>query len=144
MVQNLVTLVPDMKSMWQSESAKIHMKLGDPLSKTTTLEVTKGRLVLSVIEAVLTRDTEFWGKMDPYVEIILNNQVKYTEVKRSAGKLPKWNQKFWLDVDNKYEKCKVAVYDKDPLKSDLIGETNINLTALISDEYEDEWFPLQF
>ena len=53
---------------------------------------TTGRLRLEIIEARLTRDTEAFGKMDPYVKIQMREQVFKTKTMQEAGKTPKWNQ----------------------------------------------------
>jgi len=50
-----------------------------------------GRLTLTVIEADLKRDTETFGKMDPYAVLTLNGQKYKTKVLDGAGKKPKWN-----------------------------------------------------
>lgn len=63
-----------------------------------------GTLELTVVEANLTKDTEFMGKMDPFVTIQYSSGqpgVKHhfkTTVKDDAGKTPKWNETFKLEV----------------------------------------------
>ena len=47
-----------------------------------------GRLTLTVIKAKLSRDTETFGKMDPYTVITLNGQKYKTKVLDGAGKTP--------------------------------------------------------
>ena len=49
-------------------------------------------LNITVVEAKLTRDTETFGKMDPYVVITNDGQKYKTKVLDGAGKTPKWNQ----------------------------------------------------
>ena len=51
----------------------------------------KGKLKVKVIEADLSRDTEWFSKMDPFCKIIYNNKENKTVVKDEAGKTPKWN-----------------------------------------------------
>jgi len=99
---------------------------------------------LTVIEARLTRDTEFFGKMDPYVTIQHREDVIQTSVKKSAGKEPKWDQEFTLNVKYIGDDIRVQVLDKDPLKSDLIGEALIKLSALCMADGYKEWFTLTF
>ena len=45
------------------------------------MAATAGKLALTVIEASLTRDTEFIGKMDPYVKISTGQQKFKTSAK---------------------------------------------------------------
>ena len=49
---------------------------------------TSGMLALTVVEARLTRDTETFGKMDPYVKLSTRQQQFKTKVKNGAGKTP--------------------------------------------------------
>ena len=52
-----------------------------------------GLLDIKIVEANLTRDTEMFGKMDPFLELkIGGQQVKKTAVKDEAGKNPVWNE----------------------------------------------------
>ena len=50
-----------------------------------------GKLKLTVVEAKLTRDTEFFGKMDPFCIIEYRQERHKTQVKQNAGKTPKWD-----------------------------------------------------
>jgi Ca2+-dependent lipid-binding protein len=52
-----------------------------------------GKLVISSVEAELTRNTELVGKMDPFVEFKLNDQVRRTEVREDEGTHCIWNQR---------------------------------------------------
>ena len=52
---------------------------------------TNGKLSLTVIEARLDRDTETFGKMDPYVVIHNRMQRLRTTTQEDAGKEPTWN-----------------------------------------------------
>ena len=51
-----------------------------------------GTLLLSVVEAKLTRNTEMFGKMDPFVKIQIGGVTYTTKVMDNAGKTPVWNQ----------------------------------------------------
>ena len=53
---------------------------------------TSGALKIHVIEARLTRDTEFFSKMDPYVTIATRQQQFRTRTIQGGGKKPAWNQ----------------------------------------------------
>ena len=59
---------------------------------------TSGKLKLTVIEAKLTRDTEMFSKMDPYCKIRVRESMFRTKVLNNAGKLPKWNESFEINV----------------------------------------------
>ena len=51
---------------------------------------TSGDLKLNIHEARLTRDTETFGTMDPYVKITARMQEFKTKVRDNEGKNPSW------------------------------------------------------
>ena len=51
----------------------------------------KGKLKVKIIEADLTRDTEWFSKMDPFCKMIYNKKLNTTVVKDEAGTNPRWN-----------------------------------------------------
>ena len=99
---------------------------------------------MTVIEARLTRDTETFGKMDPYVKISTRQQNFKTAVKNGAGKTPMWNQTFNIDVKYIGDDMTVQVYDEDPGSDDIIGEATMKLSALCVNGGIDEWFQIAY
>lgn len=65
-----------------------------------------GVLELQIIKAELTRDTDLFGKMDPYVIVeyvepgmeTSQKQRKRTKVCHSQGKTPVWNEFLQFDI----------------------------------------------
>jgi hypothetical protein len=55
-----------------------------------------GNLVLIPRSARLTRDTDFFSKMDPFCVIRIGGQKVQTKVANGAGKTPIWNDQFTL------------------------------------------------
>jgi len=51
----------------------------------------KGKLIVKIIEANLTRDTEMFSKMDPFCKMTYQGKINKTVVKDEAGKKPRWN-----------------------------------------------------
>lgn len=49
---------------------------------------------LTAVGAKLTKDTEMFGKMDPYLIIDIKGKKQQTKVHDNGGKLPVWNQTF--------------------------------------------------
>ena len=46
---------------------------------------------MTILEAKLTRDTETFGKMDPYAVVnYLGREIGRTKVHEDGGKTPKW------------------------------------------------------
>ena len=93
-----------------------------------------------MVEARLTRDTEAFGKMDPYVKISTRQQNFKTNVKNGAGKTPVWNQKFNIDVKYVGDDIDVTVMDEDVGSDDMIGTAKFKLSALCVNTGIDEWF----
>lgn len=52
-----------------------------------------GTLELRIISAQLFRDTELFGKMDPFAKISIGSISKKTPTHNSGGKNPRWNYK---------------------------------------------------
>ena len=105
---------------------------------------TSGRLRLEVIEAKLTRDTEMFSKMDPYCIIEVREQKFRTRTIDGAGKTPKWNQAFEIDVRYIGDDMTIKVMDEDVTSSDTVGTATIKCSALCSGSGIDEWFQINF
>jgi len=108
------------------------------------MSATSGSLKLHVIEAKLTRDTETFSKMDPYCKIQVRDQMFQTKVLDGAGKMPKWNEVFTIDVKYIGDDMEVVCLDKDVTKSDTIGSANIKLSSLAVNGGLDDWFDIQY
>ena len=104
---------------------------------------TAGALALTVIEARLTRDTETFGKMDPYCKISTRQQNFKTAVKNGAGKTPVWNQTFNIDVKYIGDDMTIQCFDEDPGSDDKIGEATVKLSAFCVGNGIDDWFAIQ-
>ena len=105
---------------------------------------TSGKLKLHIIEANLTRDTEVFSKMDPFCKLQMRDQTYKTKVLNGAGKKPKWNEMWEIDVkyigDDLYIECR----DEDVTSSDEIGVATIKLSSLCAGGGMDEWFDLTY
>ena len=84
-----------------------------------------------VQEAKLTRDTEMFGKMDPYVKITSGGTTFKTKVLDGAGKTPKWNQAFDIAFSSQDDKVVVSVFDEDVTSDDKVGECNTTIRQLL-------------
>jgi hypothetical protein len=82
-----------------------------------------GVMHVKVLKADLTRDTEVFGKMDPYVVLQLGaEQKKQTSVKGNAGKNPVWDETYGFDLMNLFDPLHVWVWDEEVGDADPIGE----------------------
>ena len=101
-----------------------------------------GKLTLHVVEARLTRDTEMFGKMDPYVIIKYRTQEWKTGVKDEAGKKPVWNFTCEIKIKSIGEDIEFTCMDKDVFGSDTVGAGVVNSSALCVPEGADDWFEI--
>ena len=85
-----------------------------------------------------------YSKMDPYITIETRMQKLKTKTMQGAGKTPKWDQMFDIDVKYIGDDMKVQCWDEDVTSSDLIGETTIKLSALCVNGGLDEWYNISF
>jgi hypothetical protein len=75
----------------------------------------KGRLQIDIVEAHLNRNYGFL-KMDPYVRMLINNNVYETTSDYSGAKSPQWNKRFlWYCEITKI--CKLLINENLTLKN---------------------------
>jgi Ca2+-dependent lipid-binding protein len=96
------------------------------------------------LEARLERDTELFGKMDPYCEIEMRMQRFRTATQGGAGFEPSWNENMVLDVKYIGDDMTVRILDENVIDSDLICEGRIKLSALCVNGGLDEWHQLDY
>ena len=91
-----------------------------------------GTLNVKCISAKLTRDTETFGKMDPYCKVTIKGQVLKTRTHNNAGKNPIWNQVLKFKIQpGRDDELQLAVYDEDMTKDDLVGESTYFLDEVV-------------
>jgi len=95
---------------------------------------------LTVVAAKLTRDTETFSKMDPFVELKLREQTLRTKVLKSAGKTPVWDETFDLDIRYVGDDLQLDVLDEDIISNERIGSAIVKVSALCANGGVDEWF----
>ena len=102
-----------------------------------------GTLVIKPVEAKLTHDTETFGKMDPYCQVLIGKEVIKGQVCHSGGKNPKWHNEI-ISVKRNYEPvCYIELKDKDTVTADdIIGVTQIDLTTLVPSNITAKWYPI--
>ena len=103
-----------------------------------------GELKIHVIEAKLTRDTEYWGKMDPYVEIKTSVGTKRTATHQEGGRTPVWNEEITFDVAKVDDEVEFLVQEEDNASADLVGDTVIKMSKLIASEPIQQWIEIKY
>ncbi|KAI9671903.1 MAG: hypothetical protein M1817_003448 [Caeruleum heppii] len=91
-----------------------------------------GDLVVILDKAKNLPNRKTIGKQDPYCAARLGKEAKKTETDRRGGQTPKWDQELRFTVHDSpdYYQLKVSVFNDDK-KTDLIGETWVNLESVI-------------
>ena len=101
-------------------------------------------LLINLISAKLTRDTETFGNMDPYCKVYIGPQVKISKILDGAGKTPMWNQILAFSRTSE-DSIRIEVWDKDLLKSDdLVGTAVCSLESLGQGQKMSMELPLSY
>ncbi|KAL1610150.1 hypothetical protein SLS60_001815 [Paraconiothyrium brasiliense] len=91
-----------------------------------------GTLVTIIDRAKNLPNRRSMGKQDPYCAARLGKEAKKTTTDRRGGQTPRWDQELRFTVHDSadYHQLKVSVFNDDK-KTELIGETWVNLEAVI-------------
>lgn len=84
--------------------------------------------------------------MDPFVKLIYNNKkVGQTVVKDGAGKKPKWDQKFELQIFDQMDEIIFEVHDEDMTSTDLVGYLKCKVFNILGpNNGMDEWHTITY
>ena len=114
----------------------VRKKVESPPEVKKTLEIT-------LIAGKLYRNTEFFGTMDPFIELVHNGKSYKTEVCEDGGKKPKWNETITIPNVNLEDKIKIRCLDEDFVSNDLVGEHTYTIQDLCPfDTVNNDWFTL--
>jgi len=103
-----------------------------------------GTLIVRPLSAKLTRDTELFGKMDPYCKIILGNQKVQGQVCKNGGKHPHWDDTLVLRRSHE-STCHIELKEKDWLLPDgTIGVCDINLDEVEANKRVLKWYNVSY
>ena len=80
-----------------------------------------GTLQMLVIKGKLLRNTEFFGQMDPYVQVETKGKTFKTQTIQEGGKNPVWNEAFVIPISSMDDELKITCFDEDLLVDDLVG-----------------------
>ncbi len=102
-----------------------------------------GTLFVNCKTAKLFRDTEFFGKMDPYVKCIFGTEQKKTKTHQNAGKNPRWEETLKFKV-NKESEIKFVIMDEDVTSDDHVGDAVYFLDDVFKKGTLNETIKLQY
>ena len=101
-----------------------------------------GTFVFKPIEANLTHNTEWLGKMDPYCAFIVGDQRLNSGVCKKGGKHPHWNDTITIPGSSQ-SRLTLEVKDNDALtKDDEIGSCMVDLQEIEMQGKVSKWYPL--
>jgi len=83
-------------------------------------------LMVRPIKADLVHDTKFFGKMDPFCQIVVNGKEYNSAVCSKGGKEPKWVDTFAVPLSGDGA-VRLLVWESNGEKNHLVGETSMNL-----------------
>lgn len=108
--------------------------------------MTTGTIVIKPLTAQLTRDTDTFSRMDPYVKVILGTRSVTTTVAKKAGKNPNWTDELTIRRSNNEDIIKIEVWDKDKhTKDDLVGATSVSFSTVEAKKYKlNEWVEVTY
>ncbi|MED6106887.1 hypothetical protein PIB30_008582 [Stylosanthes scabra] len=94
----------------------------------------RGTLEVVLISAKGLEDTDFFGKIDPYVILTYRSQEHKSTVLEGAGTKPQWNESFLFTVIDSASELNLRIMDKDNLSDDdYLGEATIPLHAVFAE-----------
>ncbi|XP_073126539.1 16 kDa phloem protein 1-like [Henckelia pumila] len=103
-----------------------------------------GIMDVTLVGARGLKNTDFLGKIDPYVLIQYKNQEQKSRTASGQGNAPLWNEKFRFKVEfpnkGKIEQHKLVlkIMDRDKFtRDDFLGQTTIYLKELFEMGMED-------
>ncbi|KAG4925467.1 hypothetical protein JHK87_051007 [Glycine soja] len=93
----------------------------------------RGTLEVILISAKDLKDSDFFGKMDPYVILTYRAQEHRSSVAKGAGSKPRWNESFLFTVSDSVSELNLRLMDQDLLTSDdFLGDAKINLEPVFA------------
>ncbi len=82
-----------------------------------------GVLHITFLYGTMSRNTEMFGQMDPYMVVTLNGNKKYrTRPCDNGGLNPKWNETLEINIASPLtDEIMFSCHDKDLIYDDFIG-----------------------
>lgn len=80
-----------------------------------------GTLSLKIVRGKLYRDTEFIGKMNPFVTVDIQGAHFKTKVQEHKGKHPEWKETFEIQVLSMKNEILITCIDEELISNDVIG-----------------------
>lgn len=88
------------------------------------------QITVSPLSAVIVKDMDLIGKMDPYVNVTVGTVTKKTKVVENGGKTPRWGDQLTFNCNSK-DVVQMRIYDDDVGADDFIGEVRVPVQDVI-------------
>ncbi|KAH7292303.1 hypothetical protein KP509_29G061200 [Ceratopteris richardii] len=100
-------------------------------------KVHHGVLEVHLIEAHGLKDTDTFGKSDPYAVIYCHKEHKKSRVIEGCNSDPVWDERFSFQIDNDVMDVLIKLFDKDDLKADdPLGNVVVPLNRVFTSGHE--------
>jgi Ca2+-dependent lipid-binding protein len=106
------------------------------------MDGTTGKLSITVIEAKITHDTEWFGKMDPFCKVEYRSQSVKTPTHKSGGKFPVWNHEVEFLIIGASGDIWFKLWDEERFENDAVGAVQIKVQTLMNNV--DDWFTFTY
>ncbi|XP_057980456.1 elicitor-responsive protein 3-like [Malania oleifera] len=94
----------------------------------------QGKLEVLLVGAKGLRNTEFFGKMDPYAILTCRTQQRKSSVAREVGSRPEWNEYFIFTITDVASELDIKIMDKDTFTADdFVGRATIPLRSVFAE-----------
>jgi hypothetical protein len=97
------------------------------------------RLDLRIVGARGLKDTQMFGKIDPYCTVSLEGKQWRTKVAENTTE-PEWNEVFKFNIaDADSSRLHFVVWDHNTMSDDFLGEYHLSIAGLDRGEVVDKW-----
>jgi Ca2+-dependent lipid-binding protein len=103
----------------------------------------KRELIVKPTTARLTRDTQTFGRMDPYIIFKIGGAQQKTKTHEAGGKTPNWSDIMSFTITDETELA-IRVLDEEVVSDDIIGETRISLEQVIKNGQWKDWVDIHY
>jgi len=102
-------------------------------------------LLIRPTTAMLSHDTETFGKMDPQVEVVVGQSKYRTNICKNGGKTPQWNDVISHNIRGDETQMIIVIWDIDSAsKNDMIGEVRVDLNETFLRGNTSQYYDLNF
>eukprot|EP00345_Euplotes_harpa_P009808 CAMPEP_0168354706 /NCGR_PEP_ID=MMETSP0213-20121227/24068_1 /TAXON_ID=151035 /ORGANISM="Euplotes harpa, Strain FSP1.4" /LENGTH=164 /DNA_ID=CAMNT_0008366683 /DNA_START=13 /DNA_END=504 /DNA_ORIENTATION=- len=98
------------------------------------------KLIVEPKTARLFRDTDTFGKMDPYVTLNCGSEKKKTKTHHSGGKNPSWTD--CLNIKCTDTTLTITVWDEDVGSDDFVGCGTVDVSSVVASGGYKDWIKI--